>query len=59
MKHSHISESKFKAIIKLFGIYLESIQIAAITKTNKNSINRILQLVARTNCKIGGERMRF
>ncbi|MDR2157899.1 MAG: IS1595 family transposase, partial [Holosporaceae bacterium] len=45
IKHSHISEDKFREIIRLFCADLEATQIAELSKISRNSINRILQLL--------------
>ncbi|MDR0753344.1 MAG: IS1595 family transposase, partial [Holosporaceae bacterium] len=45
IKHSHISEGKFREIIRLFCADLEATQIAKLSKINRNTINRIIQLL--------------
>jgi transposase len=45
IKHSHISEDKFREIIRLFCADLEATQIAELSKINRNTINRIIQLL--------------
>jgi transposase len=45
IKHSHILEGKFREIIRLFCADLEATQIAELSKINRNTINRILQLL--------------
>ncbi len=45
IKHSHISEKKFREIIKLFVVDLNAKQIALLTNLNLNTINRILKLL--------------
>jgi len=40
---SHISERKFKLIVKLFALDLTASQIAEIVKLNRNTINRYLK----------------
>lgn len=42
MTRSHISEAKFRQIIRLFSIDLEAVQISKITRLNRNTINLIL-----------------
>jgi transposase len=42
MKHSHISEAKFRQIIHLFAADLTAAQIAEITKISRPAINVIL-----------------
>ena len=45
IKHTHISECKFREILRLFCADLTSTQIAEVAKVNRNTINRILQLL--------------
>ena len=45
IKHTHISERKFREILQLFCADLTSTQIAEVAKINRNTINRILQLL--------------
>ena len=45
IKHTHISERKFREILQLFCADLTSTQIAEVAKVNRNTINRILQLL--------------
>jgi transposase len=45
IKCSHILESQFREILRLFCIDLTAFQIAEITKINRNTINRIIQLL--------------
>ena len=42
IKHTHISERKFKEIIKLFSLDLEAKQISNLTNISENSICKIL-----------------
>ena len=44
VKVSHISEPKFKEIVKLFSEDLSATQIANLTNLNRNTINRYLML---------------
>ena len=44
---SRISEAKFREIIKLFSVDLTATQIAALSKTNRKTINNILKEVRR------------
>ena len=44
VKVSHISESKFREIVKLFSEDLNATQISNLTKLNRNTINRYLML---------------
>ena len=43
-KRSHISESKFRWLLRLFALDLNGVQIAALTGLNKNTVLRILAL---------------
>ena len=45
IKHTHISERKFREILQLFCADLTSTQIAEVAKINRNTVNRILQLL--------------
>ena len=45
IKHTYISENKFRQVLRLFCADLTSTQIAEVTKINRNTINRILQLL--------------
>ena len=63
IKHTHISERKFREILQLFCADLTSTQIAEIAKISRNTINRILQLLRKrivelaeaTSCFEAGE----
>jgi len=43
--HAHISERKFRRILRLFSLDLNAIQIADLTRISRNSINRYLHLL--------------
>ena len=45
IKRSHIREGKFREILRLFCLDLTASQIAEIAKVDRNTINRILQLL--------------
>jgi transposase len=45
MKRSHISERRFREIVKLFSLDLDATQIAKFTKISRNSINIILSRI--------------
>ena len=45
IKHTHISERKFKEIIKLFSLDLEATKISEITNISRNSINILLNKI--------------
>ena len=40
---SHLSEKKFREIIKLFSADLTASQISFLTQTNRNTINKLLK----------------
>ena len=52
IKVSHISESKFREIVKLFSEDLNATQIANLTNLNRNTINRYLKLFRERIVKI-------
>ena len=45
IKHTHIFEREFREILRLFCADLTSTQIAETAKINRNTVNRILQLL--------------
>ena len=49
---SHISERKFREIIRLFSTDLTALQIAFLVKINKNTINHILKKIRQRIAKI-------
>jgi transposase-like protein len=44
IKVSHISEAKFRELVKLFSVDLSATQIANLTNLNRNTVNRYLTL---------------
>ena len=40
---SHLSEKKFREIIKLYSVDLTASQISFLTQTNRNTINKLLK----------------
>ena len=44
IKVSHISEAKFREIVKLFSVDLSATQIANLTNLNRNTINKYLTI---------------
>ena len=52
IKVSHISESKFREIVKLFSEDLNATQISNLTNLNRNTINRYLMLFRERIVKI-------
>ena len=42
LKHSHISEAKFRRVVRLFCEDMTATQIASLTGLNRNTINRLL-----------------
>ena len=55
IKVSHISEVKFRKIVRLFAEDLNATQIANLTKLNRNTINRYLMLFRERILKICDE----
>jgi transposase len=45
IKNAHISEAKFREILRLFGADLTAVQISELAKVERKTINRILQLL--------------
>jgi transcription initiation factor IIE alpha subunit len=45
IKRAHISEAKFREILRLFGADLTATQISELAKVERKTINRILQLL--------------
>ncbi|MDR1551415.1 MAG: IS1595 family transposase [Holosporaceae bacterium] len=45
IKNAHISEAKFKEILRLFGADLTATQISELAKLERKTVNRILQLL--------------
>jgi len=52
IKVSHISEPKFREIVKLFAEDLSATQISHLTKLNRNTINRYFMLFRERIVKI-------
>jgi len=52
IKVSHITEPKFREIVKLFSDDLSATQIAHLTNLNRNTINRYLILFRERMVKI-------
>ena len=47
LNHAHISESKFKEVLKLFCIGLEAKKVAELVSINRNTINRFFCFLER------------
>ncbi len=45
VKRSRISDRKFREFLKLFCLDLTATQIAQITRLNRNTVNRFIQLI--------------
>lgn len=45
IKCSHISESKFRDIVRCFALDVNALKIASLTKLNRNTVNRYLGLM--------------
>ena len=52
IKHTHISEMGFRQILKLFCVDLTETQIFELMKINRNTVNRILQLLRKRIFKL-------
>ena len=42
---SHISEKKFRQLVKLFSLDLDAIQISELSHLNRNTVNRYLKII--------------
>ena len=45
IKRSHISEAKFRDIVRCFALDVNALKIASLTKLNRNTVNRYLGLI--------------
>ncbi len=45
LKRSHISEAKFRQVVRLFCEDMTAVQIASLTRLNRNSVNRLLTYI--------------
>ena len=45
IKCSHISEAKFRDIVRCFALDVNALKIASLTKLNRNTVNRYLGLI--------------
>jgi len=45
LNRSHISEAKFRVLVRQFALDLNGVQIAALTGLNRNTVNRVLALM--------------
>ena len=45
VKRSHISEKKFRQLVKLFSLDLDAVQISEICHLNRNTVNRYLNAI--------------
>ena len=45
VKRSHISEKKFRQLVKLFSLDLDAVQISEIVHLNRNTVNRYLKAI--------------
>ena len=43
VKRSHISEKKFRQLVKLFSLDLDAVQISELSHLNRNTVNRYLK----------------
>ncbi|MBT7519113.1 MAG: IS1595 family transposase, partial [Candidatus Marinimicrobia bacterium] len=44
VRRSHISEKKFRQLVKLFSLDLDAIQISELSHLNRNTVNRYLKI---------------
>jgi transposase-like protein len=47
LKHSHISEAKFRQLVRLFCEDMTALQIARLTDLNRKTVNRVLHNIRR------------
>jgi len=45
VRRSHISEKKFRQLVKLFSLDLDAIQISELSHLNRNTVNRYLKII--------------
>ena len=45
VKRSHISEKKFRQLVKLFSLDLNAVQISELSHLNRNTVNRYLKAI--------------
>ena len=45
VRRSHISEKKFRQLVKLFSLDLDAIQISKLSHLNRNTVNRYLKII--------------
>ena len=45
IKRSHLSEARFRALVKYFSLDLEATKIATLSGISRNTVNRYLQLI--------------
>jgi len=45
IKRSHISEAKFRDIVRYFSLDVNALKIESLTKLNRNTVNRYLCLI--------------
>ena len=45
VSRSHISEKKFRQLVKLFSLDLDAIQISELSHLNRNTVNRYLKII--------------
>ena len=45
LKHSHISEAKFRQVVRLFCEDMTAVQITSLTGLNRNTVNRLLTYI--------------
>ena len=45
VRRSHISEKKFRQLVKLFSLDLDAVQISKLSHINRNTVNRYLKII--------------
>jgi hypothetical protein len=45
VRRSHITEKKFRQLVKLFSLDLDAIQISELSHLNRNTVNRYLKII--------------
>ena len=59
LRGAHITEVKFREILRLFCLDLTAVQIAKLAKVERNTVNRILQLIRARICELAEEESYF
>jgi len=59
MRHTHISEVKFRSLFRHFALDLSGVQIAALTGLSRNTVNRVLALARARICEMAARESPF